>query len=453
MKSKIFKAALCVLIALSAINTPLFAQDSLAKPPKPPKAPKAPKVRTFDGEAFNLDMQGIDLTLKMDMKELEKNLEKLNKIAPQIAMQLKGLDKNFNFKFDNIAPQFDFKFDNIAPKIYLNPEGLENNFDLNFNYDNKTLKNKIESGEVKEKIKNYTKSYPVDANDKLKLSNKYGKITVTTWDKHEVKVDVQIKADANDDDEAQKLLDAVQINDNKTGDIVSFKTEIAQGSNDSWKLFSWNGNKVHKLEINYTVYMPAKTDLDVDNRYGSIILPDMDGKMTIRCAYGAVSAQNLSNMANEIRGSYGSFKVLNLNGGRLNYSYSSVDVAECNNLKADLSYGSFKLGKLTGTADMDLSYVGGFKIKEVANSFKRLNINCSYSGVSLGIPNNNFDFDITTSYGRFNYNDDKVTITSKTPPDGSKHFSMTRNYKGHVGKAGSDAQVFIKTSFGGVHFD
>src|SRR6185312_15010768 len=164
MKSKIFKPALSVLIMFLAIGTVACAQDTLVAPPKPPVAPK---VRTFDGNGFNLNMESLDLNLKMDMKELGKNLEKLGKIAPQITMQLKGLNKldgNFNFNFDNIAPQIDLNLDNIAPQVDLNLRGLERSFD--FNYDDKTLKKKIESGEVKEKIKNYSKSYPVDANDK-----------------------------------------------------------------------------------------------------------------------------------------------------------------------------------------------------------------------------------------------------------------------------------------------
>ncbi len=433
MKPKIFKSALLVVVALFAMHTAGIAQDApAAAPPKPPVAPKA---LNFDN--FQLNMDGFDLNLKMDMKTLEKNLQQLSTIAPKIELELKGMDKSFNFNLDNIAPKIDLHLDR----------------DLNFNYDGKSLKEKIASGEIKEKIKNYSKSYPVDANDKLKLSNQYGKINVTTWDKHEIKVDVQIKADANDDDDAQKLLDGVQINDSKNGDLVSFKTEIARNDNGSWKLFSWGGGKVRKLEINYTVYMPAKTDLDIEQSYGAIVLPDLDGKVKIHSSYGSVSGQSLSNTTNDIQGSYGSIKLVNLNGCHLDFSYGSVDVAECNNIKADLSYGSFKLGKLTGAADMDLSYVGGFKITEVANTFKRLNINSSYSGVSLGVPDNNFDFDVTTSYGGFNYNGDKTTITSKTPPDGSKHVSMTRNYKGHVGKGGTDAQVNIHTSYGGVHFD
>jgi hypothetical protein len=200
--------------------------------------------------------------------------------------------------------------------------------------------------------------------------------------------------------------------------------------------------------------MPAKTDLNVEASYGSIELPDLDGRVKISTSYGSTSVQSLSNPSNEIEGSYGSLKVGSMNGGRLDFSYGSVDMEECNNLKADLSYGSFKLGKLKGIGEFDLSYVGGFKIGDVASSLKRLNINSSYSGAAVGIsPNSNFEFDITTSNGGFNYNDNNVFITSKNPPDGSRHIGTTRNYRGHVGKGNSDARVTINTSYGSVHFE
>ncbi len=136
----------------------------------------------------------------------------------------------------------------------------------------------------------------------------------------------------------------------------------------------------------------------------------------------------------------------------MDYSYGNVDIAECNNLKAVLSYGSFKMGRLNGAADLDLSYIGGFKIGEVGPGLKRLNVNSTYSSVSLGLPdNNNFDFDITTTYGGFNYKDDKVTITNKTPSD-SRHYSSTKNYKGHFGRGNASAQVNIRSTYGSVNF-
>jgi hypothetical protein len=246
----------------------------------------------------------------------------------------------------------------------------------------------------------------------------------------------------------------VQIRDSKEGNLVSFKTSIEPNKNSSWKIFNWGKGKNHKIEINYTVYMPARTDLNVEDSYGAIQLPELGGRVRISSSYGSVAAQNLSNPSNTIEGSYGSLKVGTLNGARLDFSYGSVDIDECSNLKGDLSYGTFKLGKLKAAADFNLSFVTGFKIEEMASSFKKLDVNSSYSGVSLAVPTgNNFDFDITTTYGGFNYNDDKVVITSKTPADESKHYSSTKNYKGHYGKEGSESQVVIRSTYGSVRFE
>jgi hypothetical protein len=418
--SKIYKPALFVLIALLAVNTTCSAQDTtVAKPGKP---------KGFNDKEFEHTMNSFDLKLNVSINNL------VNNILVNVS---------------NISSKIDL---NIEPNINLELKDLGTGFDYGYSYGDKAKKN--ENGQVKEKFKNYTKSYPLDANDKIKLSNQYGRITVNTWDKHEIKVDVQIKAQAEDDEEAQKLLDGVQIRDSKSGDLVSFRTSIEPNNNGSWKIWNWGNKKNHKIEINYTVYMPSKADLDVEDSYGGIELPDLSGKIKIRSSYGSVTAQNLSNPSDEIDGSYGSVKAGLFNGGHLDYSYGSVNLDECNNLKADLSYGSFKLGKLKGAADFDLSYIGGFKIEEMGASFKRLNVNASYSGVSLGVPdNNNFNFDITTTYGGFNYNDDKVTITSKTPADGSKHYSSTKNYKGHYGKGGSEAQINIHSTYGSVRFE
>lgn len=425
MKVKIFKCFGAVMVAVLFSFSVCFAQEVSVSVNTSPTV--SVKTRVSEKE-LQLKMDEFTKTLNEGLKDLSKNLTvTLNNIAPKIKLELKDLDIDRDIHLD-LGDTESFS------------KGDEDNDDVN-----------IESGTAKEKIKNYSKSYSLDGNDKIKLSNQYGKITVTTWDKREVKVDVQIRAEANDDDAAQKLLDGVQINDNKTGDLISFRTELER-SNNSWSIFG--RNKAHKLTINYTVYMPAKTDLNVEASYGSIELPNLSGHVKISSSYGSVSAENLSNPANEIEGSYGSLNVNSLNGAHLEFSYGSVNIEECNNLKADLSYGSFKLGKLKGSGDLNLSYVGGFKIDDLGNSFKKLNINSDYSGISVGAPaNSNFEFDITTTYGGFNYDGNKVTITSKTPADGSRHTSLTKNYKGHYGKEGAEAQVNIHSTYGGVNIN
>jgi hypothetical protein len=437
MKPKAYKSAL-LLMALFIGCTAGLAQTVSIK-----TKPSVSVTTNFDDKDFQLQMDNLARSLRADFKDLGKNISAtVNNITANIHLNVNDDDGDADV--------------DVSPKINLNLDGLLNNLNLNFSGDDDG--DDVEStNNTSVKEKNYSKSYSLDANDRIRLSNQYGKISVNTWDKREIKVDIQIKAEASNDNDAQKLIDGVNISDGKNGDEVAFKTNIRHGDDDEgfWSLFRSGGkDKKHKLNINYVVYMPAKTDLNVEQSYGSIDLPDLDGKVRIHTSYGSTSVQSLSNPACEIAGSYGSLKVGTMNGGRLSFSYGSVDMDEVTNLKADLDYGSFKLGKLKGSGDFDLSYEGGFKIEDVQSSLKRLNINTSYSGASLGLsPNSNFDFDVTVSYGGFNYDDDKTTVTSKNPPDGSRHIGTTRNYKGHVGKGNSDAKVTINTSYGGVRFE
>ena len=432
MKLKIYKSACLFSVIFLTAYTAVFAQDVSVSVSTSKDNTVAVKTK-FNEKKFEADMDDFGKNLTADLKNMAKNLSiSLNDMSPRIKKDLDKLNADLN----------------VSTNFSITTEA-----DSNYNATENTSNDNDDAGKS-ERLKTYSKTYPIDANDNIKLSNQFGRITVTTWDRHEVKVDIQIKAESNDDDDAQRLLDGVQISDSKNGDQVSFRTDIGH-NNSSWKVWSWgsSNNKVRKVTINYTVYMPAKTDLNIEQSYGSIVLPDLDGRVKLSSAYGSVSIQNLSNPNNDIEGSYGSLKMGSMNSGKLEFAYGSVDVDECTNLKADLSYGSFKLGRLKGAADLNLSNVGGVSIGGLGSGFRKLNINSSYSSVGLNVSdNNNFDFDITTTYGGFKYNDSKVNITSKTPADGSRYFSNTKNYKGHYGKGG-DAQVNIHSSYGGVSFE
>src|SRR5215471_10246 len=67
-----------------------------------------------------------------------------------------------------------------------------------------------------EKKKNYSKSYPVSGNDRITLNNQFGQMKLITWEKNEVKVDVDITAKADDDKRAQEILDKITIEDGKS---------------------------------------------------------------------------------------------------------------------------------------------------------------------------------------------------------------------------------------------
>src|SRR4029078_10241085 len=76
------------------------------------------------------------------------------------------------------------------------------------------------------KTKSYTKSYSLGSNDKGSLSNQFGEMKISTWDKNEVKVDVSITGKSDIETRAQQILDHISIEDGKSGNTVSFKTKF-----------------------------------------------------------------------------------------------------------------------------------------------------------------------------------------------------------------------------------
>lgn len=379
-------------------------------------------------------------TLKsLDFSKMKLKMDKLNHIdwnKHTLAMQksFKKLQKNMEGMSQSMAERFNKDF----------------NYNYNYNYNYNFDDSKSSQDEGYQKVKNYSKSYTADANDQLYLTNVYGNITINTWAKNEVKVDVQIKATASSEAAAQAGIDMVNIEDNKEGNQISFKTNMSPGGNSR----NWNNSDHHKVSINYVVYMPAKLQLEVKNTYGTITLPDLGGEVKIRSAYTNVNAQKLSNPASEIASSYGNVKVALFNGGKISMAYGDISIGEASNLRANVSYGSMNLSRPRGNLHLNLAYVGNLKIAEVDDALKTLNINSSYSDLNLGLSNrSSFDFDVIVTNADFKFDDSKVNITNRTPEPGSRGYNPTKTYRGTFGKGNPDARVTITSSYGSVKFD
>ncbi|MDB5121440.1 MAG: hypothetical protein JWN56_2658 [Sphingobacteriales bacterium] len=305
---------------------------------------------------------------------------------------------------------------------------------------------------IAEKSKKISKSYPVDRNDKLSVNNQYGKVEVHTWAKNEIKVDIEIKAFESSDEKAQRLLEDVRIEESKNTNLISFKT-IIERNNMNWTSRFRNGKEERKgVQINYVVYMPTSNPLDITNRYGSTNLDDFSGPVIIDNAYGSFSARMLSNAANRVKIGYGSADINGTYSGNLDVAYGSLNLTIADKIDAGIRYSSAKIDKVINGGNFDIKYTGGFKISELDKSVKSLNVDASYSEVGIGVDAlSNFDFEVSVNYAGFQYNDNKVTITSKTPEDSEKGFKPRRVYKGYFGKS-SDAMVNVKSNYGNVKF-
>ena len=304
-----------------------------------------------------------------------------------------------------------------------------------------------------EKTRIISKTYSVDQNDKLAINNQYGKVTVHTWAKNEIKVDIQVKAFEATESDAASLLESVKVTDLRQTNLISFKTTFEKTSLNFWSKIRNGKEERRGVQVNYEIYMPANNPLDITNRYGGTVLPDFSGPVNINSSYGGFAADKLDNPANQVKVSYGSASIGDYSNGNLVVTYGGLNMAHASKVNATIKYSGAKIDKLSNGGTFDLSYSGGFKIDDVDKNVKNLIINASYSGVSLGIDENaDIDFDVTVSYAGFNYGSNKVNLVNQlSDTNKSKSWTPTKNYKGSIGK-GSDSRIIIKSNYGGVKF-
>lgn len=431
----------------------LFFQQSMAQQqPVSPKKPDTDSQNTYQQQMKNL---------QQNMRELQKQMTELQRqhIQKNLKLNTDGL-KNWHFQRLDSLQNFVW-----ADSLRSLSRSLTSNLNANigtltdFNLDNLTVtgpdsKIRFQQEKLIEKTKNFSKSYPADKNDKLTISNQYGRVTVNTWNKKEFKVDVEVKVGMDDEVETQKLLNGVEIVSSQDQAGVSFKTVIPERTNNNSFLgFSrTNGNR--RITINYTVFMPVKNALSITNNYGSVVLPDLEGPVSINNNYGNFTAKELSNEANELRLNYTGANIETLNGGNLKFNYGNLKIGTANNLKAVIGFSPVSIDRLKSGANIKVQYGSGLKINSIDKDLQNLIINADFTKVFLGLNGSeNFLFDVSATYGRFSHTDDFVKVQDQPETGGSQRYNSTKNYKGYVGKTGSDNRVTIRSNYSGVSFN
>jgi len=425
MIPKIYKPALLIAVLLAAVQ-PVLAQD----------AADSTGNSSFDSKSFDKSMKVLDMKVNINTKRLEMAMDKL---GMKLDENFRDFDKNLHV--NNLVSNITSTVNDAVHSVTLSVSDYDNDGSSN-----------VSIGSPQERVKNYSKSYSVDGNDKLALDNKYGRVSINTWNKNEVKVDVQIKGTASDDETAQKLVDAISISDSKDGNTVSFRTNFGSNNSSIWNLFN-NMNDRHRAEVNYTVYMPSTMSLDLRNKYGSVSLPSLSGKISIDNSYGSLIAKALTNPSNSFNFHYYEVNIEEVKGCDLNLSYGSLKLGTVGRLDANVKYAPIDIERINTSGTINAKYGGGVKIGEINKAFKNLDIDTKYSSVNIGLKGDeSFNFDVTVKYNSFNYDENKVRILSKFPSDERGNHS-TRNYKGYVGSNNSNAKIAINCTYQSVKIE
>lgn len=270
------------------------------------------------------------------------------------------------------------------------------------------------------KKKSINKSYNVSSSDKLNIQNSFGSVEVHTWDRNEIKVDVDIEVSANTEALAGKILDRISVADEQNGKEILFKTSLKEIHN--------SGSDKSTMHINYSISMPASNPLQVKNEFGGTTIPDYKGEVDLTSKFGSLTTGNLSNVKN-IQVEFGKAKFGNMPGGSMTVKYSSATFS-----------------KLTGNVKLNVEFCGKV-VLNLDNNLTALDLKASYSTVNLkpagDLP---ASYNISTSFGSFK---NKTSVKFSSDEEDDDH-GPKFNYE-YSGKSGSgNVPVKVKSSFSNI---
>ncbi len=329
------------------------------------------------------------------------------------------------------------------------------------------------------KTRTVTKDFTVNNDALVTISNRYGNVDITTWNKNSVKINVEITVSGNNEDKVLEKFKAIQIDFDASANNVSAVTHTNRKKSNSWfSWFSWGNSNVN-YKINYKVMMPITNDLTVSNDYGTILLNELDGKAVINCDYGKLLIGALNHSNNKINIDYTSNSTIEfMDGGKINADYSKITVEKANdvvlyadystsafenirNLNYTCDYGSLyvekgyhikgngdylsmKFGSVFKTLHINADY-GSIKIAALQKGFESVKIVADYTGLRIGIAKEaSCNITAKLSFGSFRYEGENFTFNKR------KVSSSDKYYEGYFGKKESNATISTNTDFGSV---
>ncbi|MCJ7467965.1 MAG: hypothetical protein MUO53_14890 [Maribacter sp.] len=328
------------------------------------------------------------------------------------------------------------------------------------------------------KEKTIKKEFNVNSDALLKVDNSYGNLNITSWNENRILIEVHIKTNGNNEEKVQRKLDEITVDFENSGSIVSAKTIFDKNKGD----WGWNWGKSNNvnMQINYTIKLPIKNSVDLNNDYGSISLDRVDGHAKINCDYGRLEIGELRGRNNQLNFDYTSGSSIEyMNSGEIKADYSgftiqkagdltikadytnsnvnqmdnlvyasdygTIDIGEAKNIQGNGDYVTVKLGTMHGNVDLKSDY-GSIRINNMAEDAGNLKIASNHTGIKIGYDATyNFDFEIRTSYAGVSGKDDfEINISTEKSSD--------KYYKGYYGKPNSGKNVTINSDYGGITF-
>jgi hypothetical protein len=333
-------------------------------------------------------------------------------------------------------------------------------------------------------MRSFIKTVPVGKETSLEVSNKYGTIQITPWNKDSAYIRAEVNAFGPNQAKLKKMFDGITVNITETKYLIRAQTDFTQNINMLFESFKGMTNKLisydSHVEINYFINIPEYLNLKIENKYGDVYMEDNTGTFSVSISNGSFKANSLGK-GSALTITFCDATISSITSGNIDASFSEISIGETEDLsinsissKYDIKnagiirsesrrdkffianvetlhgnayFTNFKINNLKKALDLTSRY-GSVNADHIEKGFEAININSGYSDISL-------EFDQGASYNldirhinAFLVLPDKNIKTEQKALNEEKKEYMTY---GTVGKNPGSSKVKIDATRGNIY--
>ena len=300
-------------------------------------------------------------------------------------------------------------------------------------------------GRQTEFVKEFKKEFPADKDTKLEIFNKYGNVDIKDWNNSSVAIEVKIIVRSTSKEKADKVFEYIDINFEQEGNTVRASTDFKDDFSDIVRGFD---NDEKDLEINYSVFMPKTTPLNLSNKYGSVFINELASTSTIEVKYGKLTANKILHDSqqplSQVLLSYSNATIQECKWIKMDIKYSKIQInqskaiilmskyskiyidfgsslvceskydtyelGKLNNLVATAGYTHFSIKELTNKLQIDSKY-SDVIVENIPAGFELIKVDNSYGSYRIGIlPDASYKIDGFAKYCKIYYPEENARV-------------------------------------------
>jgi len=330
----------------------------------------------------------------------------------------------------------------------------------------------------------FSKRIAVNREATLEVSNKYGTIHITPWNKDSAYIKADVIATASDHSKIKKMFNGVNVNITESNLIVRAQTDFTQNISMLFEDFKGITSKLisyeSRVEINYYISIPEYLNLKIENKYGDVYMENATGSFSVIVSNGSFKANSIGKDS-YVKLSFCDADINTIKSGKIDASFSELTIGEsndltinsissrydikkcgsvftesrrdkffikeCTSIRGNSYFTDFNIDNLETELDLECRY-GNLTADMISKNFRSININSAYTDLTLGFDQScAYNLDIR-QINSFLVLPDRNTKTEKKVINEDKKEYMTF---GTIGKNPGNAKVKIDATRGNIY--